>query len=322
MKKTRIAAFLFAVCLGAVSMTACGDSKDNKKTKTSSKSAEDIEEKDLEEALGKLDKETAKEKEEATEAETEPTTVAEIKYEATDEIKKAALNSGYIQIGDTVFRRGNYMTVAEFIEEYGDKFDMSEIPVDEYLTTDNVGAYTDAKRIKSFDDPRLELTVYYGKFDAEKNARVKVTEATIDDVYLTETGKMGYFPDSVNLDDISSELIFYPQDLKPMDYEDAKAFCIEQGFEEDGEFAKYEMFNGYVYYGDAYEEWKEAFFIQMKGAEPNLYNYCPLVEYKLKFDQATLKATGSEYSVSRMGETYFSVDTEESEEATEEKSEE
>ena len=133
---------------------------------------------------------------------------------------------------------------------------------------------------------------------------------------------MGYYPDSVNLDDISSELIFYPQDLKPMDYEDAKAFCIEQGFEEDGKFATYEMFNGYVYYGDAYEEWKDAFFIQMKGAEPNLYNYCPLVEYKLKFDQATLKATGSEYSVSRMGETYFSVDTEESEEATEEKSEE
>ena len=51
MKKTRIAAFLFAVCLGATAMTACGDSKDNKKTKTSSKSAEDIDEKDLEEAL-------------------------------------------------------------------------------------------------------------------------------------------------------------------------------------------------------------------------------------------------------------------------------
>ena len=322
MKKTRIAAFLFAVCLGATAMTACGDSKDNKKTKTSSKSAEDIDEKDLEEALDKLDKETAKEKEEATEAETEPTTVAEIKYEATDEIKKAALNSGYIQIGDTVFRRGNYMTVAEFIEEYGDKFDMSEIPVDEYLATDNVGAYTDAKRIKSFDDPRLELTVYYGKFDAEKNARVKVAEATIDDVYLTETGKMGYYPDSINLDDISSELIFYPQDVKPMDYEDAKAFCIEQGFEEDGEFAKYEMFEGYVYYGDAFEEHKDSFYIQMKAGEPNLYNYYPEIDYNFYFDEKTLKAVKTDYSVRQSGKTYFTVDTEESEEATEEKSEE
>lgn len=321
MKKTRIAAFLFAVCLGAVSMTACGDSKDNKKTKTSSKSAEDIEEKDLEEALDKLDKETAKEKEEATEAETEPTTVAEIKYEATDEIKKAALNSGYIQIGDTVFRNGNYMTVAEFIEEYGDKFDMSEIPVDEYLATDNLGGYTDSKKIKSFDDPRLELTVNYGKYDAEKNARVKVTDATVDIVFLSKTSK-AMFANAIDVNNETADLIFYPQDLKPMDYEDAKAFCIEQGFEEDGEFAKYEMFEGYVYYGDAFEEWEDAFDIKMKGAEPNLYNYCPLVEYKLKFDQATLKATGSEYSVSQMGETYFSVDTEESEEATEEKSEE
>ncbi|WP_295069907.1 hypothetical protein [Ruminococcus sp.] len=307
MKKTRIAAFLFAVCLGAVSMTACGDSKDNKKTKTSSKSAEDIEEKDLEEALDKLDKETAKEKEAATEAETEPTTVAEIKYEATDEIKKAPLNSGYIQIGDTVFRRGNYMTVAEFIEEYGDKFDMSEIPVDEYLATDNVGAYTDAKRIKSFDDPRLELTVCYGKFDAEKNARVKVAEATIDDVYLTETGKMGFYPNSINLDDISSELIFYPQDVKPMDYEDVKTLCTDLGLKEDGKFYEWSFGTKY-YYGDAFEENKDSFYIRMKAGEPNLYNYYPQIDYYFYFDEKTLKAVKTDYSVSRIGEEFFPVD--------------
>ena len=322
MKKfSKIAAFIFALSLSATVMTACGDSKDSKKSK--SKSVEDIDEKDLEDALNKLDEETskelAKEKEEATEAETEPTTVAEIKYEATDEIKKAALNSGYIQIGDTVFRNGNYMTVAEFIEEYGDKFDMSEIPVDEYLTSFNYSLEGSAK-IRSFDDPRLELTVNYGKFDAEDKERVKVTDATVDMVYLYDPSTA--FVNEIKVDTETADLIFYPQDLKPMDYEDAKAFCIEQGFEEDGKFATYEMFEGYVYYGDAYDESEDAFRIRMKGAEPNLYNYCPLVEYKLKFDPATLKATGSEYSVSQMGETYFSVDTEESEEATEEKSEE
>ena len=46
----------------------------------------------------------------------------------------------------------------------------------------------------------------------------------------------------------------------------------------------------------------------MKGAEPNLYNYYPEVGYNLKFDPATLKATGSTYNVSRTGKQFFPVD--------------
>jgi len=76
--KTRIAAFLFAVCLGSAAMTACGDSKDSKNTGSKS-------------------------------------------VEATDEIKNVPLNSGCIQIGDTVFRTGGYMTAAEFVELEGEE---------------------------------------------------------------------------------------------------------------------------------------------------------------------------------------------------------
>ena len=60
MKKfSKIAAFIFALSLSATVMTACGDSKDSKKSEP--KSVEDIDEKDIEDALNKLDEETSKE---------------------------------------------------------------------------------------------------------------------------------------------------------------------------------------------------------------------------------------------------------------------
>jgi len=314
-KFTRISAIVFALCLSAAVMTGCGDSNNDKKAgnETSKASpAEEKKEKELDEALDKLEQETAEELEkenqaaESAAAESEAESVVEeIKYEATEEIKNAPLNSGYIQIGDTVFRDGNYITVAEFIEKYSDKFDMSEIPVDEYLTSRNYTLEGSAK-ITSFNDPRLVLYVMYGKYDAEDKERVKVTDATVDTVYLYDPSTA--FVNEIKVDNENADLIFYPQNVKPMDYEDAKAFCVAQGFEEDGEFINYDISKGYVYYGDAYEEWESAFYIQMKGAEPNLYNYYPEIDYKLKFDPATLKATGSNYDVSRLGKQFFPVD--------------
>jgi len=43
----------------------------------------------------------------------------------TDEIKKAAFDSGLIQINNEVFRQGGYITVAELVEKYKDTYDIT-----------------------------------------------------------------------------------------------------------------------------------------------------------------------------------------------------
>lgn len=45
-------------------------------------------------------------------------------YEMTDEIKNAAFDSGLIQINNDVFQQGGYITVADFVEKYKDKYDI------------------------------------------------------------------------------------------------------------------------------------------------------------------------------------------------------
>ena len=53
------------------------------------------------------------------------TSESEIKYEMTDEIKNAALDSGFIQINNEVFQQGGYITVADFVEKYKDSYDIT-----------------------------------------------------------------------------------------------------------------------------------------------------------------------------------------------------
>lgn len=49
----------------------------------------------------------------------------EYKPEMTDEIKKAALNSGLVQLNNDVFQRGGYMTAADFVKKYKDSYDIT-----------------------------------------------------------------------------------------------------------------------------------------------------------------------------------------------------
>ena len=279
MKKfSKIAAFIFALSLSVTVMTACGDSKDSKNT--DSKSVEDIDEKDLEDALNKLDEETskdlAKEKEEATEAETEPTTAAEIKYEATDEIKKAALNSGYIQIGDTVFRTGGYMTAAELVEMCDGKFDTSEIHLDEYLTSSS------AVNIYSLDDPRIEIFVHFSEPKDYDGDRVKIPDAVVSKLEMRyfDNKQYGHGTDGGDFHYLE-DVIFFPQGLKTMDYDDIKEFVAEQGltetkslFREPGE----------------YNEDEDGIAVTLEGEE-NLMGEIPKIHYFFNFDPKTLKGT-------------------------------
>lgn len=48
----------------------------------------------------------------------------EVKFAMTDEIKNAAFNSGLIQLNNDIFQMGGYMTVADFVEKYKDRYDI------------------------------------------------------------------------------------------------------------------------------------------------------------------------------------------------------
>ena len=275
-KFTRITALVFALCLSAAVMTGCGDSNNDKKAvnETSKASpAEDKEEKELDEALDKLEQETAEELEKekqaaesaAAESEAEPV-VEEIKYEATEEIKNASFRSGYIQIGDTVFRNGGYITVADFVEKYGDKYDMSEIHLDEYLTPEE----QKNSFVPSLTDTRITLEVSYGKVHAEENERVQIKDAIVS---------------SVSIKDDAEGLCYYPTGVHAMDYDTAKSCIIDMGLKEIKEVGFTVLDN------DAYIEQTDNFYTDIDGDEENLYGIIPKYFYIFQFDTSTLKGT-------------------------------
>lgn len=275
-KFTRISAIVFALCLSAAVMTGCGDSNNDKKevNETSKASpAEDKEEKELDEALDKLEQQTAEELEKekqaaesaATESEAQPV-AEEIKYEATEEIKNASFRSGYIQIGDTVFRNGGYITVADFVEKYGDKYDMSEIHLDEYLTPEE----QKNSFVPSLTDTRITLEVSYGKVHAEENERVQIKDAIVS---------------SVSIKDDAEGLCYYPTGVYAMDYDTAKSCIIDMGLEEIKEVGFTVLDN------DAYIEQTDNFYTDIDGDEENLYGIIPKYFYIFQFDTSTLKGT-------------------------------
>lgn len=49
----------------------------------------------------------------------------EVPIAMTDEIKNAALNSGLVQYNNDIFQRGGYITVADFVEKWKDKYDIT-----------------------------------------------------------------------------------------------------------------------------------------------------------------------------------------------------
>lgn len=48
----------------------------------------------------------------------------EVTLAMTDEIKNAAPGSGFVQYNNDIFQRGGYMTVADFVEKYKDRYDI------------------------------------------------------------------------------------------------------------------------------------------------------------------------------------------------------
>ena len=76
--------------------------------------------------------------------------------EAGSEIKAAKLSSGYTQIGSNVFRNGGYMTLGEFAEKYGDKY---EIEADDLTKEYNYKSCFFVKAKEKGTDISMEMVV-------------------------------------------------------------------------------------------------------------------------------------------------------------------
>lgn len=258
MKKRIIAAALFAV----LGLTACGEA--GKSEKSSENTVE---------TTAATEAATTEASEE-TEATTEIETTSEVQsgYEPTEEIIKADLSSGYIQIGKTVFRAGGYVTVGEFYDKYKDEFDLSELNPDEYLA----GSSEKSLQITALYDPDIKVRITYGKKDAEDNERTKVSDGVVEniDLYTTDT-----------------TVLFSPKGLSnpcDMNYEELKEFIGTLGLREDDSYG--------VSYNDSYKESSNNFALFVKAKETNLYGKTPTYFYVANFNSNTLEGISFDYN--------------------------
>lgn len=162
-------AVLAAMMLGC--MTGCGEKE------VTSDNVEDVinfmSDEELESAI--IDgAEKLESKDEASEEETieAPT---EVVYEPSQEIIDADFSSLLIQLNNDVFQQGGYMTVAELVEQYGDRYDI-DYQSDKYIRYNS--NYCEGKPIKmkpKYGDDSNVVNVYIA------NLRSDVDKITYDE---------------------------------------------------------------------------------------------------------------------------------------------
>ncbi len=218
MKKiTKRAAFIIALYLGAVSAAGCTEKPDNER-----KTAEQV---------------------------TEATTDNRIHYEPAEEILNADLRSRLVQIGDTVFRNDGSSTVSEFIEKYGDRFDITTLtdridagekfPYYSYNpdggkpeTVNYIGTY-----ITSKNDTELTVSLSIGAPDADEDNSVELEDAYICGINAPYGYNDVYYPtgikrDASNLDYDGIKALIKKEGLKEIDYDVDRSEC-ENAYIED-----------------------------------------------------------------------------------------
>lgn len=253
---SKTAAFMFALSLGAVAMTGCGDKKSDSESGS----------KETTSAVQTTGETTTAE---STTASTEPTTAAKIKYEPTPEILNADLSEGLVQIGNCVFRQGGYMTIGDFITKYGKEFDMSPIKTDEYL----LGKTNKTVQLTSISDPNLKISVTFENRNAGLNDHTKVTDGVIDMVSEVDKEQSATF--------LAKGLPF----KSDMDYDKIKEFLRAQGYKQ------YEYYG--VDYADCFSDSGNQFSIYIVSKDKNLYDYQSAFHYVFSYDSSTLKGKES-----------------------------
>ena len=269
--KLKFTALIFAVCLAAVSMTACGENGGNS---TASKNDESTIE---ETTVNKIESESVVENSDIISTEevtadsfdnisTEDATAdsSDSKYKPADEIINADFQSGLIQIGNDVFRNGGYYTVDQFIEEYGDRYDMSTIDTETEMNKDL--NYATAVII-SKSDPEIQISVEY----VTPNQNVRTGDAVVVEVKPNRFTANGPF-------------VCYPTGQKRIDnskkFSDAEKLCEALGFkklEDIDEHPNKKLYDAYGFVSD--RKYPDRYIFRVKGTEENLFEAYPTYIY-------------------------------------------
>jgi len=262
MKKQIIAAAVVAM----LGLTACGESKTSEKT--SEKATEAA-------TTAEITTEAAKE-----EITTEAVTEADIKYEPTDEIINADISSSLIQIGDTIFQNGGYITLSEAVEKYKDKFDVSSVPLDTYFTENN--REQDKFLITSLTDPRVNVSIYlYSNEVGPDNPSARIPIGDVP-VYDFTPVIMEYDEESEEYEKKSDKtgFVWYPSAIDGSGnytIDDVQALIEKSGLDENGKEA-----HGTKY--DYYSDQGSYITLNKMPEEPNLAGVYRCYTYKASFD--------------------------------------
>lgn len=270
MKVKAIMAMATALCI-CVSASSCGSTSSDKDLEAAIDGMTDEQlENAVEEGAAKID--AADKSSEAAASVVDTEEPEEIVYEPTDEILNAELSSGLVQIGNDIFRNGGYYTVDQFIAEFGDRYDMSEINV-EGLAKKN---QHDKFQIISLNDPNLKITVNYDNWNSESE-KSRIGDTIVRSVSPIRT--IG----------VKSDNCWYPQGVSingdGYNYNNIPTFYESNGFiAGDGN-------NENCYNYGVYWEKSESIYARERGTEENLTGYFPIYEYYFQYSSDDSNAT-------------------------------
>ncbi len=264
---------VIAVCI-CITMTGCGDSKPKNEEELESmleNMPEDEMEKKIEKAAESMDCASWG----AVEVGTTEETVPEIVYEPTDEILNADFSSGLVQIGNDVFRNGGYYTVDQFIAEFGDRYDMSEVSPDGFVQTDAIWK-TGSFQIVSLDDPELKVTVCYDSRNVETDdVKIRIGDTMV--AYVSAQ--------------VGKENCWYPKGIKctaeGYEYNDISAFLEENGYiNVPGDEVGFDYYRNYGMYWEEFSDFGHIVF-RDRGSKENILGLYPILEYEFTFKPET-----------------------------------
>lgn len=210
--------------------------------------------------------------------------IEETAYTPSDEIVNADFSSGLIQIGNDVFRNGGYYTVDQFIAEYGDRYDTSEIVPDGFIQPNTSKSFS----IASLDNPEIKVCVYYDS----RNIETDENKIRIGDTIVTYVSASGQY---------ASDNCWYPTGIKESaegyEYSDIPAFLEKIGFVSvTQDQINNEYFKNYGMYWEEFTNRLVAtdsgygdIIFRERGSEQNIAGFYPIFEYDFSFNPETLK---------------------------------
>ncbi len=176
---------------------------------------------------------------------TESKTDSNTNYKPSEEIINASFSSGLVQIGNDIFRQGGYSTVDHFIEEYGDRYDMSDINPNGLISSNNID--TTSAVIISLSDSNIKIKIHYIPKMNEKN-KTRIGDAIITDIHTVTDQDQGFL------------YVWFPKGIRNnaegFDYYNIPEFLEKNNFNSVTEDYVNERFS----YPDTYSELSKVYF--------------------------------------------------------------